>query len=100
LTTITPSRLAVLKKLQPPTGQAARYNDITMQVGEVVLDRNRRAMVLLNWDEQPRTLSFTLRRRSRVRELWTDGDLGDRSGTVAVAMPARSGRVFVCSSDG
>jgi alpha-galactosidase len=97
LTTITPPRLAMLRKLQPPTARAARYSDITMQVGEVELDAKRRAMVLLNWDDQPKALSFTLPRRSRVRELWTDEDLGERSGTVAIAMPPHSGRVFVCS---
>ncbi|HJU44478.1 MAG TPA: glycoside hydrolase family 36 protein [Vicinamibacterales bacterium] len=98
LTTITPARLAMLRKLQPPTAKAARYDDVSMQVGEVELDRDGRAMVLLNWDDQPRTLSFTLPRRSRVRELWTDEDLGDRTGSIAIAMPPRSGRVFVCSS--
>ena len=98
LTTIAPARLEMLRKLQPPTARAARFSDGSMQAGEVELDRNRRAMVLLNWDDRPRTLSFTLPRRSRVRELWTDEDLGHRSGTTAIAMPPRSGRVFICSS--
>ena len=98
LTTIAPARLAMLRKLQPPVARAARFNDVAMQVGAIDLGGNRRAVVLLNWDDQPRTLSFALPRRSRVRELWTDEDLGERTGTVSVAIAARSGRVFVCAS--
>ena len=38
LTTITPPRLAMLRKLQPPTAKAARFADVRMEVGEVDLD--------------------------------------------------------------
>ena len=100
LTTITPARLAMLRKLQPPTAKAARYHDIAMEVGEVDLDQRRRAYCLLNWSDQPRTLTVQLSRQSRVRELWTDEDLGERGGNISIAMPPRSGRVLVCSSDG
>jgi alpha-galactosidase len=97
LTTITPARLAMLRKLQPPTAKAARFADVAMQVGDIELDRNRRAICLLNWDDQPRTLGFSLSRQSRVRELWTDEDLGDRAGRVSITLPPRGGRVFICA---
>jgi alpha-galactosidase len=98
LTTITPPRLAMLRKLQPPTGRAARFADTSMEVGEVDLDRNRRAYCLLNWGDQPRSLSFSLPRASRLRELWTDEDLGTRSGRVTLTLPPRSGQVLVATS--
>ncbi len=58
----------------------------------------RRAYCLLNWDDQPRELSISLTRASRVRELWSDEDLGMKSGRVSIAMPPRSGKVLICSA--
>ncbi len=98
LTTITPPRLAMLRTLQPPTAKAARFADVKMEVGEVDLDPRRRAYCLLNWGEGPRELSVTLSRASRVRELWTDEDLGTKSGRLSIAMPPRGGKVLVCSA--
>ena len=96
LTAISAPRLAMLEKLQPPTGKAARFADVKMEVGEVDLDPRARAYCLLNWDDTPRELSFSLSRQSRVRELWSDQDFGIRNGRVSIAMPPRSGRVFMC----
>ncbi len=97
LTTITPSRLAMLRKLQPPTAKAARFADIRMEVGEVEIDRQRRAYCLLNWDDTPRELTVSLPHQCRVRELWSDQDLGLRSGRTPIAIPPRSGRVLLCT---
>ena len=97
LTTITPARLAMLRKLQPPTARAARFADAKMEVGDVELTSRTRAYCLLNWDDQPRELSVALARPSRIRELWTGEDLGEKTGRIAVALPPRAGRVLVCS---
>ena len=97
LTTITAPRLAMLKALQPPTGRAARFSGPAMDVGEVDLDGNRRAHCLLNWGDEPRALSVSLPRPSRIRELWSDEDLGTRSGTVTLTLPPRSGMVLVAT---
>jgi alpha-galactosidase len=97
LTTITPPRLAMLRKLQPPTGRAAQFADFSLQVGEMDLGAGGRAICLLNWDDQPRSLGFSLARSYRVRELWTDEDLGTRGGRMAVTLPPRSGRVMICT---
>jgi alpha-galactosidase len=95
LTTISAARLAMLRKLQPPTGQAARFDDDSLRVGTAPI-RDGVAVVLLNWDNQPRELSFTLRGPHQVRELWTDANLGRREGTTALTIPAHSGRVLLC----
>jgi alpha-galactosidase len=97
LTTISAPRLAMLRTLQPPTGRAARFAETSMQVGEVELDRDRRAYCLLNWDDQPRVLSCALSRAARVRELWTGEDLGTRIGRVTLTLPPRSGKVLVAT---
>ena len=98
LTTITAARLAMLRKLQPPTAKAARFADLTMDIGEVDLDQGRRAYCLLNWDDKPRELTIALTRASRVRELWSDEDLGLKSGRMSIAMPPRSGKVLICTT--
>ena len=96
LTTITPARLAMLKKLQPPTARAARFADTAMQVGVVDLGEGRQAFCLLNWDDAARDLSFTLPRTHRVRELWSDEDLGVRTDRLTLTVPPHGGQVLIC----
>jgi alpha-galactosidase len=97
LTKISPERLDMLRKLQPPTGQAARFADESLRVGVLDLP-GQRAFCLLNWDDAPRTLSFSLAGPHRIRELWTGEDRGRHAGgAVALDLPARSGRVLLCA---
>jgi alpha-galactosidase len=97
LTAITPARLALLRKLSPPTGVAARFADDSFRAGEMALP-GRRIFCLLNWSESPRTLSFSLPGPHHVRELWTGTDLGRHGGGVVSApVPGRTGRVYVCT---
>ena len=97
LTAITPERLALLRKLSPPTGAAARFADDSFQVGEVALP-DRRVFCLLNWSATPQTLTFSLRGPHRIRELWTDADLGRHGGgAVSQVLPGRTGRVYHCT---
>lgn len=97
LTTITPARLAMLKKLQPPTARAARFADVSMQVGVVDLGEGRQAFCLFNWDDDPREVSVSLARAQRVRELWTDEDLGMRTGRLTLTVPPHGAKVLMCS---
>jgi alpha-galactosidase len=94
LTTIRPARRAMLKKLQPPTGVAARFEDDTLQIG-TVRTKDGINYVLLNWDMQPREMTVTLESAMFVRELWTETDLGLRRGTLSVTVPGHAGRVLV-----
>jgi alpha-galactosidase len=97
LTAITPARLALLRRLSPPTGVAARFADDSFRVGEMSL-RDRRVFCLLNWGESPQALTFSLRGPHRIRELWTDADLGRHTGgAVSQLLPGRSGRVYHCT---
>lgn len=95
LTAIPAPRLAMLRKLQPPTGVAARFADESLRVGTILL-ADRRIGCLLNWYDGPRTLSFPLPGPHRVLDLWTGEDRGRHDGAVATTLPARSGRVLVC----
>ncbi len=96
LTSISPERLAMLRKLQPPTGAAARFADDRLQVGIVQFqDQGRRAFCLLNALDTPQTLSFELSAPTTLRDLWTGADARHERGKVDVIVPARSGKVLV-----
>jgi len=97
LTKVAPETLARLRKLQP-TGAAARFANDSLEVGTVE-QRDGRLVFLLNWNDEPRTLSFTLDRPQRLAELWSGDDLGTRAaGPVSLTLPAHAGRVLVCTA--
>jgi alpha-galactosidase len=89
--------LDLMRKLLPPTGVAARFQDAALGVGTVDHE-GVRAVCLLNWEDAPRTLSFAIDRPHRVRDLWSGEDLGHRAaGDISVTLPPRSGRVLTCT---
>lgn len=97
LTKISPERLAMLHKLQPPTGQAARFADDSLRVGIIKLP-DKEIFCLFNWHDAPRTVSFGLSRARRITDFWSGEDLGRYSGVFTIdQMPAHSARLFVCS---
>lgn len=96
LTKISAEKLAMLRKLQPPTGVAARFADDSFRVGVIQLG-SKQVVCILNWTNTPQSTSFPLQRRSRITDFWTDTSLGTHSGTFELKdIPARSGRVLVC----
>jgi alpha-galactosidase len=98
LSKVEPATLELLRKLQPPTGTAARFSDDALEVGTIERPDGR-MVFLLNWSDAPKTLSFTLDRPQRVRELWSGDDLGRRgSGPCSLTLPAHAGRVLVCTT--
>jgi alpha-galactosidase len=97
LTTIDAARWEMLRKLQPPTAIAARFRDDSLSVGMVDL-KNERVACLLNWDDAPKELSFSLKGPHRLRELWTNEDRGRHDGgPVSMTVPAHGGRVVLCT---
>ena len=96
LTKISVERLATLRKLQPPTGVAARFDNDTFQVGRMNVG-HRQIVSLLNWSDTPQSISFKLWRRSRVTDFWTGAALGTHEGSFEVKdTPGRSGRLLIC----
>jgi len=99
LTAISPARLALLRKLSPPTGVPARFADASFRVGEVERPDGR-VFCLLNWSDAPETISFRLPARHRIREVGSDADLGSHpAGVVSRVLPARSGRLLACTAE-
>ena len=98
LTQMPPDRMAMLKKLLPPTKAAARFEDASLRLGVVDLPGGR-MVCLLNWGDQPQTISVKLPQKSRVKEYWSAKDLGVHNGTYTVSdMPPHSGQILECTS--
>jgi alpha-galactosidase len=97
LTKISVDRLAMLRKLQPPTGEAARFDDDSFRVGRI--KNGKREMVcLLNFGETPQTMSFKLTRSSRITDFWSGESLGSDEAVFTVRdLPKHSARLLVCS---
>ena len=96
LTKISAEKLSMLRKLLPPSGTAARFDDDSFRVGRVQLER-REVVAVLNWNEAPQDVSITLSRRCRITDFWSDVVLGTHSGTFKIDdMIGRSGRLLIC----
>jgi alpha-galactosidase len=97
LTTISAERMAMLRKLQPPTAVAARFEDESLTAGTI--DRGtHRVACLFNWDDAPKTVSLTLPGAYRLRDFWTDEDRGRHAGgRLSVLLPAHAARLLVCT---
>jgi alpha-galactosidase len=97
LTRISEEKLKMLRKLQPPIGVAARFDDDTFRVGRIDLWRKRQVVSVLNWEDTPQTISVRLDRPKQITDFWTDAPLGTHTDQITVEMPARSGRLLICT---
>lgn len=96
LTQLSPERLKILKKLLPPTGVAARFEDETLRIGAITLP-DRRILCLFNWQDTPQSLSARLPHPSHLHDFWTDADLGKHQNVFETGpMPPHSARLIVC----
>lgn len=95
LPTILPHRLKMLRKLLPPTGVAADFEDESLEVGTVRLP-GRQMVCLFNWQDEPKKLAFLLDKRSHLRDFWTDEDLDEREGLVEFSLDPHSAMLIEC----
>ena len=85
----------MLKKLLPPAGKAAKFDDDTFQVGLTVVTGGVMASVF-NWGDEPARVRVRLPFVGKVTDFWTGKDVGRESGFVIEQMPPRSGRLYLC----
>ena len=95
LTKISAERLTMLRKLQPPTGVAARFTDDSLRVGSIKFP-DREVFCLFNWENSGQELPFYLPRARSVSDFWTEENLGRRSGTLSISVAPHSARLLVC----
>src|SRR5207237_4315440 len=97
LTKISPERLALLKKLLPPTGVAATFADDSLIVG-VVNRAAARMVCLFNWTDAPQALSVQLPLACQIADHWSSAQLGRHEGVFTIKdMPPHSARLLVCT---
>ena len=93
LTTIPTTRAAMLKKLLPPTGIAAEFQDQRLEIGIVRLASSR-MFCLFNWGDTPQTRSVQVGTGAAVVDYWADKALAPDDGRLDFEMPPRSARLL------
>jgi alpha-galactosidase len=95
LTKISEAKLSMLRKLQPPAGVAARFEDDSFRVGRTQLGK-REVVTVLNAASVPQNFSIRLQRPVRITDFWTDASLGTHTGTFELRdVAGRSGRLLI-----
>jgi alpha-galactosidase len=92
LTSVPPARAAILRKLLPPTGIAAQFENDKLEVGRIVLP-DRRMFCLFNWGETPRQVQVPLRATEVASDFWSAAVLA-RQGVVSVTVRPHSARLL------
>jgi alpha-galactosidase len=81
---LTPERVSMLKKLIPPTGEAASFADETLTVGRTPSAKGE-YLYLFNWGDAPVERTVTLPHRVSLKNYWTGQSLGEHEGEYRVA---------------
>jgi alpha-galactosidase len=92
LTTITPERLAILKKMLPPKKASALFNP-ALDVGWLKTP-GATFLILLNKDDQEKKFIVPLPTAYRVTDYWTGEKKGVYKSEWEEILPAHSGKVY------
>jgi len=88
LTKIPPGRLAMLRKLLPPTGVPAVFEDVSLKVGVVKL-KDKHVYCVFNWTDAPQSISVDA--KGPLKDFWT----GAAASAELKDMPPHSARLLV-----
>jgi alpha-galactosidase len=92
LTKITPARLAILKKILPPTGVSASFN-ASLNIGWMQAGK-KSYLILLNKEDTIKKIIVPLMRSYKVTDYWTDNKKGTYKKTFIDGLPPHSGKVY------
>src|SRR5262249_36756508 len=81
LTGMPAPRLAMLKKLLPPTGVPTRFEDSWLRCGIIPLGGSP-MLCVFNWDDGPQTISCRLPHSGEVTDYWTGETLAHQQGSL------------------
>ena len=96
---IPEARLELLRKLLPPTGSAAKFEDDDLKVGKIE-NGNETMVFLFNREDHPVSISLQLDVRSSLSDFWTGASLGvQQPGTATRVVPGRSAEVLRASAE-
>ena len=100
MTKLAPERMAMLRKLLPPTGVPAKFTDASLQVG-VVETADLTQVCFFNWGEQPCDLSYPLASPMVAADFWTGVSLGEvRDALTVSSLPPHSARLITLRAPG
>ena len=95
LPTLTPERTAALKKLIPPTKQAASFENELLTVGRALLEK-REYIYLFNWSDKPAERVVSFNRSVKLTDFWTDQVIEPATGEYRLnALPPHTSRLLV-----
>jgi alpha-galactosidase len=83
----------MLKKLLPPTGAAAEFDDESLRVGTIKL-RDRTLICVFNWGTDEARIPVKVARAGEVSDLWSGQSYG-RQSALEVQLKPHEGTVLV-----
>lgn len=92
LTTISPARLDILKKMLPPQNTSAMFN-ASLEVGWMKGAKGT-YLVLLNRNGEAKQFTIPLTKPYNITDYWTDKKMGLAKKQFVQTLPAHSGRVY------
>lgn len=95
---LPPDRLAMLRKLSPPTGQAAVF-DADLHIGRL-RQGNRELVFVFNWGEQPDPLSVKVGGARSATDFFTGAALPIASDEILLEVPVHGAKVAVLQHAG
>ncbi len=96
---ISPERLQVLRKLVPPTGVAARFEDHSFQIGRIMLP-DREVMCIFNWTDELQTVLVPVGTARSITDFWSGEALPSREGLVELSdLPPHTARLLSCARE-
>ncbi len=96
LPVLSAERLAMLKKLLPPSGVSARFDGSTFDTGRIALP-DKTLVCVFNWSDEARTAQVKLDAPGPLTDFWTGAAVEMQDAAVTLAdMPPHSARVLVC----
>ena len=89
------SQMAMLRKLIPPTGRSAKFENMCYEVGMTDLG-DKQYYYALNWGKEPVMRTSHLKKRSELCDFWTGEKLGICEGEYLITdLPGQSARLIV-----
>jgi len=87
---------ALLRKLLPPAGIAARFDDVDCRVGRIQFPDHLK-LCLFNWDDEPHDFVVELPGTYAISDYWTGENLGQHNGKLSInGIAAHFARFLIC----
>lgn len=93
LPALPPERLGLLRKLSPPAGQAAVFDEVFLRGWLRKGDQD--LLFLLNWADTVELLTLEVREAAKITDYWTEEPVSLYGGNLVLELQPHSARVLV-----